>query len=101
MSTDKLWLVGAPATHERHRVVSRSQADPWRVLCVFAVPRKANPLRDLAFSSSQQHSIVQHHYSKANNSDIDPCGYPQERRRPLHEEYNGLKKSQIPDNRAS
>ncbi|KAG0711005.1 hypothetical protein GWK47_021650 [Chionoecetes opilio] len=101
-STDKLWLVGAPATQELPSSVLPNREE---VLCVLQYHAKLNP-RDLAFSVRQTALNVQHQYSKANIPTIDPCDILKKVRR-LHEEYNGLKKSksrttgQAEENRAN
>ncbi|KAG0715711.1 hypothetical protein GWK47_011318 [Chionoecetes opilio] len=101
-STDKLWLVGAPATQELPSSVLPNREE---VLCVLQYHAKLNP-RDLAFSVWQTALNVQHQYSKANIPTIDPCDILKKVRR-LHEEYNGLKKSksrttgQAEENRAN
>ncbi|KAG0713409.1 hypothetical protein GWK47_016306 [Chionoecetes opilio] len=87
-STDKLWLVGAPATQELPSSVLPNHEE---VLCVLQYHAKLNP-RDLAFSVRQTALNVQHQYSKANIPTIDPCDILKKVWR-LHEEYNGLKKS--------
>ncbi|KAG0713513.1 hypothetical protein GWK47_016067 [Chionoecetes opilio] len=88
LSTDKLWLVGAPATQELPSSVLPNREE---VLCVLQYHAKLNP-RDLAFSVRQTALNVQHQYSKANIPTIDPCDILK-KVRCLHEEYNGLKKS--------
>ncbi|KAG0714928.1 hypothetical protein GWK47_013126 [Chionoecetes opilio] len=84
-STDKLWLVGAPATQELPSSVLPNREE---VLCVLQYHAKLNP-RDLAFSVRQTALNVQHQYSKANIPTIDPCDILKKVRR-LHEEYNGF-----------
>ncbi|KAG0721711.1 hypothetical protein GWK47_006245 [Chionoecetes opilio] len=101
-STDKLWLVGAPATQELPSSVLPNREE---VLCVLQYHAKLSR-RDLAFSVRQTALNVQHQYSKANIPTIDSCDILK-KVRCLHEEYNGLKKSksrttgQAEENRAN